>query len=208
LAKNTFILNFFCLFFKGRNLILRNSLILVISDSHGNIPALVSALNWAQSIGAGTAPFYAAIFLGDGTDDLDHASAEAGFTAPWYKVRGNGDMNFSIPDTLILEIPGNPARKLFLSHGNRHNVDGGGQAIAAAAKAAGAEAAFFGHTHVPYCSMINGIFVLNPGSIGRSRTNAGPTFAVLDCPANGPLSARFFCLAYKGRKIDVRELEF
>ena len=203
---------------------MRNSSILVISDSHGNLPALTAALSWAQNTGglasggsgSGITSLNAAIFLGDGADDLRRASAEAGFTAPWYKVRGNGDISFSIPDTLVLEIPcpentGNPAmsvRKLFLAHGNHHGVDGGGQAIAAAAKAAGAEAAFFGHTHVPYCAVIKGIFVLNPGSIGRSRINAGPTFAIVDCPAKGPFSARFFCLVNKGRKTDVEELEF
>ena len=192
-----------------------NFLILVISDSHGNVPALTTALEWAQqyapgSIGdksAGSTPFFnAAIFLGDGADDLAAASARAGFTPSWYKVRGNGDFNFSTPHTLVMEIPGTISRKLFLAHGNRYGVDGGGLTIAAAARAAGAEAALFGHTHVPHCSMLNEIFLLNPGSIGRSRSNAGPTFAVLDCPAKGPLSARFFCLLNRGRKVQELEL--
>ena len=187
-----------------------NASILVVSDSHGNIPALTVALVWArqanlagqEGLTQGT-DFAAAIFLGDGGDDLVPASAEAGFAVPWYKVRGNLDHNFSVQDFLVLEIN----RKLFLAHGNRYAVDSGGQTIAAAAKSAGAEAALFGHTHTPHCSMVNGIFLLNPGSIGRSRSDAGPTFAVLECPAKGPLSARFFCLVSKGSKIEVRELE-
>ena len=187
-----------------------NASILVVSDSHGNKPALTAALAWArqasltgqESLPQGT-DFAAAIFLGDGGDDLAPASAEAGFAVPWYKVRGNLDYNFSVQDFLVLEIN----RKLFLAHGNRYAVDSGGQTIAAAAKAAGAEAALFGHTHTPHCSMVNGIFLLNPGSIGRSRSDAGPTFAVLECPAKGPLNARFYCLVSKGRKIEVQELE-
>jgi len=184
--------------------------ILVVSDSHGNIPALTVVLAWARQVsspGQEILPqdtdFAAAIFLGDGGDDIERASAEAGFAVPWYKVRGNLDHNFSIQDFLVLEIN----RKLFLAHGNRYAVDSGGQTIAAAAKAAGAEAALFGHTHTPHCSMVNGIFLLNPGSIGRSRSDAGPTFAVLECPAKGPLSARFYSLVSKGRKLEVRELE-
>jgi putative phosphoesterase len=206
-TKHAFILTSFPIFFKGR---MCNFSILVISDSHGNIPALTAALGWAQQ----TTSLDAAIFLGDGAGDLAIASSRAGFTPPWYKVRGNGDLDLSIPAALVLEIPcqgeiDNPAMaKFFLAHGNRHGVDAGGMTIAAAAKAAGADAAFFGHTHVPYCAMVNGIFVLNPGSIRRSRFDAGPTFAVLDCPAKGPVSARFFCLVNKGRKIEVQEFEF
>ncbi|MCL1815208.1 MAG: metallophosphoesterase family protein [Treponema sp.] len=196
-----------------------NSLLLVISDSHGNMAALTAALVWARDL-----TLTAAVFLGDGADDLAAASAQAGFAIPWYKVRGNGDFNFSISDSLVLEISGpgevvcgpgnrlttavvNPSsRKIFLAHGNRFGVGARGGNIAAAAGAVGAEAAFFGHTHIPFQSMENGIFLLNPGSIGRSRSDAGPTFAVLECPKKGPLSARFFCLKHKGRKIEVQEL--
>jgi len=192
------------------------SSILVVSDSHGNMPALTAALSWARQQGmagqvdvmqndnlAQGAGFAAALFLGDGGDDLAPASAQAGFAVPWYKVRGNLDHDFSVEDFQVVEIN----RKLFLAHGNRYAVDSGGHTIAAAAKAAGAEAALFGHTHTPHCSMVNGIFLLNPGSIGRSRIDAGHTFAVLDCPAKGPLSAQFYCLVQKGRKIEVREME-
>lgn len=197
-------------------MILSGCSILVISDSHGNGQALTAALKWAQnndfpkqSSLSWEGSFVAAVFLGDGANDLAAASARAGFTVPWYKVRGNGDINFSIPDYLVLEIPvaEGISRKLFLTHGNRYGVDGGGLTIAAAARAAGAEAALFGHTHFPHCSVVNGIFLLNPGSIGRSRSDAGPTFAVLECPGTGPLTARFFGLVKSGGKITVEELE-
>jgi predicted phosphodiesterase len=198
---------------------------LVISDSHGNAPALTAVLAWAkhstltasgiQPNKNSTAPdFAAAIFLGDGLADIAPASARTGFTVPWHKVRGNGDFSFSLPDFIVLEIPGlekvtgeSLPRKLFLAHGNQYGVDKDGGGIAAAARNAGAEAALFGHTHVPHCSRQEGIFLLNPGSIGRSRSNAGATFAVLECPAAGPLKARFFCLQNRGRAIAVQELE-
>ena len=194
-----------------------SSSILVISDSHGNVPALTAALDWArQAQIAQNETFTAAIFLGDGTGDLSHASAQADFSVSWYKVRGNGDINFSIPVSLVMEIPGHQdlretpvdfSRKLFLAHGNRHDVNEGGRIFAAAAKAAGAEAALFGHTHVPHRSILDGIFLLNPGSIGRSRSDAGPTFAVLECPDSGPFNARFFHLVRKGGKINVEEMQ-
>ena len=170
------------------------SLILAISDSHGDAAAVITALKWAQSAGID-----AAVFLGDGCEDLSLASARVGFTLPWHAVRGNGDFNFSVPDNKVLEIPGKnpalyPVRKFFLSHGNRYHVREGYKTIAAAARNAGAEAALFGHTHVPYCATVDGIFLLNPGSISRPRSNTGCTFAVLECPGTGPLAARFYRL--------------
>jgi len=169
---------------------LGSSSVLVISDSHGNIATLTTALKWAYD-----ANLDAAVFLGDGYEDLNLASARAGFALPWHAVRGNGDFSFSVPDDMALEIS---ARKIFLAHGNRHNVREGHKTISAAARNAGAEAALFGHTHVPYCATVNGMFLLNPGSIGRPRSDAGHTFAVLECPDSGPLAARFFKLASRG----------
>jgi len=153
--------------------------ILVLSDSHGDIQALTTVLEWAQD-----KAFTGAVFLGDGAEDLTFASAIAGFTLSWSTVRGNVDTNFNIPGTLVLEIPKNSRtpRKIFLSHGNIYRVEEDCRALAAAARANGAEAALFGHTHIPCCAMLEGIFLLNPGSIGRPRSKLGPTFAVLECP--------------------------
>ncbi|MDR0448446.1 MAG: hypothetical protein LBH07_07240, partial [Treponema sp.] len=129
-----------------------NSSILVISDSHGNVPALAAVLSWAgsQIHLTGDQVFGAAIFLGDGANDLDTASAYGGFTVPWYKVRGNGDFNLSSPDTQILEIAGtgSTSRKIFLSHGNRYGVERDLKVIADASRNAGAEAAFEAGEHV------------------------------------------------------------
>ena len=173
------------------------SSILVTSDSHGNIATLITVLGWSHN-----ANLDAAVFLGDGCDDLALASARTGFALPWHTVRGNGDFTSPAPDSTTLEIAG---RTLFLSHGNRYNVREGCKTIAAAARNAGAEAALFGHTHVPYCTTMGGIFLLNPGSIGRPRSDAGCTFAVLECPDTGPLAARFFRLVNRGGKSTVEE---
>jgi len=193
----------------------------VISDSHGNTEALTAALAWAKNEGGSVvggmagdvsgsqsgSVFDAAIFLGDGTDDLAPATARAGLALPWYIVRGNVDTNSAYPGSGELESV-ETARKLFLTHGNVYRVGEGCRDLAAAARSNGAEAALYGHTHVPSCTTLNGIFLLNPGSIGRPRNSAGNTFAVLECPAAGPLNARFFSLASNGKKNIVREIKF
>ena len=171
--------------------------ILTVSDSHGNVAALTTVLRWAYN-----AHIDAAVFLGDGYEDLGLASAYAAFALPWHAVRGNGDFTSPVPDNMILEIA---ARKCFLTHGNRYNVREGCKTIAAAARNAGAEAALFGHTHIPYCATVDGMFLLNPGSISRPRSGTDCTFAVMECPDSGPFAARFFRLVNRGGESIVEE---
>jgi putative phosphoesterase len=172
--------------------------ILVISDSHGDITALSTVLAWAKNTALD-----AAVFLGDGADDLPVASAQARFSLPWHMVRGNGDYDFFIPDNIVMEIP--PSRKIFLSHGNRLRVREGKRIIANAALSTGASAALFGHTHIPYCDTVDNVFLLNPGSISRPRSDSGRTFAVLECSDSmsqddTPFTARFYTLDRSGIK--------
>jgi putative phosphoesterase len=160
--------------------------------------ALNEVLEWAKNTALD-----AAVFLGDGAEDLAIASARSGFSLPWRSVRGNGDYDFSIPDNMIMEVP--PSRKIFLSHGNHFRVREGVKIMAAAARSAGAEAALFGHTHIPYCATVEGVFLLNPGSIGRPRSDSGYSFAILECSDSalsqeGPFAARFFSLGRSGIK--------
>ena len=192
-----------------------NNSILVISDSHGNVAALTAALTWASQLQLKENSYFSsAIFLGDGEGDLISACTESGFNMPWHIVRGNSDFDYTIPKHRIIDLPGLyhsseneiPARKLFLAHGSNHSVKEDLRIIAAAAKAFGAEAALFGHTHIHHCSMLDGIFLLNPGSIGRPRTNYGPTFAVLECQPGKPLEVHFYYLARNSGSIVVKEL--
>ena len=166
---------------------------MVVSDSHGDAAALTTILDWAKN-----ANIDAAVFLGDGYDDLAEASARTGFVLPWHVVRGNEDHDAPVPDRDVLEIR---ACKIFLCHGHRYHVGEGYQTVTTVAQNAGAEAALFGHTHVPHCATVDGILLLNPGSISRPRSNAGCTFAVLECPDSGPCSARFLSLMNHGRTI-------
>jgi putative phosphoesterase len=39
-----------------------------------------------------------------------------------------------------------------------------------------------GHTHIPMCMIINGVWVVNPGSVSRNRTDDGSTCGVLSLP--------------------------
>ena len=90
---------------------------------------------------------------------------------PFYQVPGNCDAyrgDADIPEILIPRIGG---VNLYLTHGHRHHVKLFTEALLADARAAGAAAALYGHTHIPDCYQEpDGLWVLNPGSCGMGGT--------------------------------------
>jgi putative phosphoesterase len=159
-----------------------NDRILVISDTHGYVEPLAAVFRWAAERGLDRA-----LFLGDGSDDLGPAAQASGTVFTWLAVRGN--MDKTGPLSAVVEAAG---RGLYLAHGHGLGLEFGFETLAANARNAGAEAALFGHTHVPRFDFFDGLFFLNPGSVGRPRSRAGPSFAVLELPPAGPLKAEFY----------------
>jgi putative phosphoesterase len=169
---------------------------LVVSDTHGAVGALAAVFTWAAGKGLGRG-----LFLGDGFGDIEPAASATGTVFDWSVVRGN--MDSAGPRSAVVELAG---RRLYLVHGQGLGLDSGFETLAANARAAGAEAALFGHTHIPCCDVFHGLFVLNPGSAGRPRSRVGASFAVLELPAAGPLKAEFWGIAKAGHGYVIKEL--
>jgi putative phosphoesterase len=148
--------------------------LLVVSDTHGSRNVLSAVFAWGMK-----RRVRAIAFLGDGEKDVDEALALSACDVPWLRVRGNGDSDHSIPHADILDL-GN--KRFFLCHGHLHGVQDGFGPLISAARSLGAQAALYGHTHVPYWEEVDGMLVLNPGSLGRPRSPVGPTFATIECP--------------------------
>ncbi len=153
---------------------MKNPSLLVISDTHGNTISLKAVLKWGKKHDVD-----ALAFLGDGTDDISMAILETGFSAPVKIVRGNGDHTHKIPFADTLEFAGHT---FFITHGHLSRVSEGLGGLVAAARSCGADAALYGHTHTPFWEEIEGILVLNPGSVGAPRSIIGTSFAVIECP--------------------------
>ncbi len=135
----------------------------VLSDSHGdwrNLGRLLERMGKLDAL----------CFLGDVDADADWLETRFETThAPlFFAVRGNNDLASRRPWDLVTEIGG---RRFFLTHGHRYHVRGGTDQLTAAARAAGAGIALYGHTHEPYCSWDDGVFVLNPGVAGNPWGN-------------------------------------
>jgi putative phosphoesterase len=175
--------------------------LLALSDTHGDVRSLKAVLQWAKGMLQDGA-IRTAVFLGDGAGDLAPAVTGAEFFCEWKLVRGNNDFDFSIPEAGVLDFGD---RRFFLCHGHRYALYNGYYTLAAAARKAEADAALFGHTHVPYCKTMNGIELINPGSIGRPRSRAGASFAVIECSPGKPLNTEFWGIGPQGKifKIEV-----
>jgi putative phosphoesterase len=169
--------------------------LLVLSDTHGNSPFLEAVLRWA-----GNDTFDAAVFLGDGIDDLRRAAARTGFSGEWHMVRGNNDYTSSVPEAAVVNCGG---RRFFLCHGHRYALYSGNDRLIAAARKMEADVALFGHIHVPSIENEQGLLLVNPGSIGRPRSNIGSTFAVIDCPPGKPLNVRFWRIDPPGTIVEM-----
>jgi len=175
--------------------IMETQKLLVLSDTHGNSTFLEAALRWA-----GNDTFEAAIFLGDGIEDLRRAAALTGFSCAWKMVRGNNDYAASVPEAAVVEMGGH---RFFLCHGHRYTLYNGNDRLIAAARKMEADAVLFGHTHVPSLERAPGLVLINPGSIGRPRSSIGSTFAVINCPPHKPLDVRFWRIDPPGTILEL-----
>jgi len=178
-----------------------NKKLLVFSDSHGNSRALKAVFNWAKDHIPPNDTIYMTAFLGDGISDLQYAADAVGFYTDWKLVIGNNDYGISMPESLAFDFA---EHYFFMCHGHRYNLYSGYNTLIAAAKNAGAEAALYGHSHIPYYKIVNGITLINPGSVGRPRSRIGASFAVVECTPNKPLNVKFFEIGIQGKIKEVK----
>jgi len=169
--------------------------LLVLSDTHGHTRALEVVLNWVQD-NSQSGGISAAVFLGDGVSDLPYGANVTGFSCEWKLVRGNNDIDFSLPLSDVFDFNGH---RFFLCHGHRYTLYNGYHTLVAAAQNVKAEAVLFGHTHVPCYDNDDNILLINPGSLGRPRSRIGATFTVIECEPEKPLVVEFFGVGTRGK---------
>ena len=130
--------------------------ILIVSDSHGNCDGLCTVL-------AAHPKADLLLFLGDGLTDLVSAQQRAACPMT-YEVRGNCDYaSFAPPDGLAAF----GGVLFYYTHGNLYNVKNELDTLADAARARGADAALYGHTHCAGCEERSGVVLFNPGALSR-----------------------------------------
>ena len=139
--------------------------ILVLSDSHSTLSFMRRCVETVKPD--------AIVHLGDYFDD--GASLKESYPGiALYQVPGNCDRYRcppGQPEILVTEIFG---VRFYLTHGHKHNVKLYLGALLRDARANGAAAVLYGHTHVADCRREpDGLWVLNPGSCGYFGGSAG-----------------------------------
>lgn len=98
-------------------------------------------------------------------------------------VRGNNDFFSELEREIELEIG---THRLFLTHGHYYNVSLGVETLYEEAVARGCDIAMFGHTHRPFLEKINGVTLLNPGSLSYPRQEGRmPSYVIMEIDEDG-----------------------
>lgn len=92
----------------------------------------------------------------------------------YHRVKGNMDFYPEFPEAGMETYDG---VKIFYTHGHLYGVNGSRNMLAEQALQNGAQFALYGHTHIARYENINGLHVINPGSISQSRSPIEETYA-------------------------------
>ena len=91
-------------------------------------------------------------------------------------VQGNNDFFNAYPKQRIIQIG---EHQILMVHGHMDLFLNHYDMLAKKAKNLGCDIACFGHTHIYHDSVINGVRMLNPGSIWRNRDGSDPSYMLI-----------------------------
>ncbi|MEG0392436.1 MAG: metallophosphoesterase [Anaerovoracaceae bacterium] len=146
--------------------------ILVISDTHGSIAKVEEIAKRLTGIDL-------LVHLGDYSEDGWTLSQRLGIDV--ITVKGNMDGEYAKK----YEFFDVECGKILITHGHLCGVNHSYNNLLYACEEEGCVAAFFGHTHVPCNEEIEGIRLLNPGSISRPRDGSEGSYAIVHTDEEG-----------------------
>ncbi len=147
-----------------------SEIILVVSDSHGDVENLCRAVELTQA--------RTVLHLGDGWRDAE-ALARRYPDLTLERVPGNCDFGVGERAERVLLLGG---KRVMMCHGHTLGVKTDLGMLLRAALEQNADAVLFGHTHRPFVDIRNGVTMLNPGSIGAGVRPTYGTLTVGDGP--------------------------
>ncbi len=151
--------------------------IVVVADTHKNFEI------YNDVVENNPADYY--IHLGDGVNEFadvakSHPDKEFVFV--------KGECDFCNASTKQLLKAGKC--RIFCAHGNEQNVTNGLDEIISEAKASDCNIILYGHTHVYKTDKVDGIYIMNPGSLGTPRGKNSPSFGILEINEEGQVNMK------------------
>lgn len=129
--------------------------LLIFSDSHGNVANMADVVRLESPDRI--------LHLGDLARDAEDL-ARAFPDIPVTYVPGNCDgRRPDLPEERVFTLDG---CRILMTHGHTYHVKLGIGLAVRAAREAGAHLLCFGHTHEALCTFENGMWIVNPGSVG------------------------------------------
>ena len=159
--------------------------ILVVADTHKNYAVLETAVKKNPDADM-------LIHLGDGEhefNDINHAFPQL----PMVYVGGNCDFG-NHKTTHIVHACG---YKIFCCHGHTLGVREGLGLLVNNAKQNDCKIALYGHTHLYRTEIVDGVFVMNPGSLDSPRGKNKPTFGVIELNEKGQIKMNILAMETK-----------
>ncbi len=135
--------------------------LIILSDTHGSRKGL-------DKIAPLIAENDYLIHLGDGVGDV--AALANLYPDKVYRCAGNCDLFSPLPTEGVLEVE---RVRIFYCHGHRYGVKGDLWALAQAAKARDCDIALYGHTHIADIREVDGVTLINPGTLRLSSESGG-----------------------------------
>lgn len=138
-------------------------------DSHGNGAAVEKVVEQQPQ-----AKLF--IHLGDGLQEFKRVMESHPHREYWC-VRGNCDFmatEESMVSGWVRDV------KLICTHGHHWNVKFDLDELKEMARDKFATIVLYGHTHISHNEYDNGLYVVNPGSLGNPRGSSRPTYATID----------------------------
>lgn len=120
------------------------------------------------------------IHLGDGENEFrDVKNNTAG--KQFVFVKGNGDFG----DWKTSSVIGVNGHKIYCTHGHNHDVWNGMDILLYNAKKEKCKIALYGHTHIYSAELVDGIYIMNPGSPESPRNQQKPSYGVIQIDTKG-----------------------
>ena len=148
---------------------------LIISDTHGDYPHAVSAVESAGSVDL-------IVHLGDGFEDA--RIIEAIGQLPVLKVTGNCDPVAEAERDILVTLAD---KTVMITHGDRYAVKSGLSRLHKRAMELKVNIVLYGHTHHAAIDTIGTIFFINPGCLNTKSREASYAILTID---NGGIAAR------------------
>ncbi len=140
--------------------------LLVVSDTHGHHSRLEKLLLREK------ADYY--LHLGDGAEECGHLM-ETYPQKTILPVAGNCDSFSSFPASRLILLEN---QRIFMTHGHIFGVKYTMEHLIEEAKKQKASIALYGHTHKSSTMKQGGIWLMNPGSLGKPR-DPEPTYGII-----------------------------